>query len=100
MLQIRNVEYAYSQKPVLRGLSLDLGKERLLLIGANGAGKSTLLKVIAGLFTPQRGEISGLGHDLLKLSLYQRVQLGISYLAQTRNIVPGLSVLDNLLLGG
>ncbi len=98
VLNLSNIEYAYSRKPVLRDLSLNIKNERLLLIGSNGAGKSTLLKVISGLFVPQKGQMTYLGQDLKPLSIYQRVNLGISYLAQTDNIVPGLSVLDNLFM--
>ena len=59
MITIRDLHFSYRQKPVLKGLSLDLQPGYIYgLLGMNGAGKSTLLKILSGLLFPQQGEIS------------------------------------------
>ena len=99
MLELINVEASYATKPVLRGISLSASRaERLLLVGPNGAGKSTVLKVVAGLLHPAAGIIKFEGKNIVHLSTYKRMNDGIGYLLQSSNIVPGLTVEDNLLL--
>jgi len=56
--QIRQLEFAYSDEPVLSGISLDIGEaEFVVIVGSNGAGKSTLLKLMAGLLDPGNGTV-------------------------------------------
>ena len=75
--------------------------ERLFLYGASGSGKSTLLNLIAGLQVPQSGSLSVLGTDLADLSVRQRDgfrarHVGVVF--QQFNLIPYLSVVDNVLL--
>ena len=69
------------------------------LIGRNGVGKTTLLKTVMGLIRPQRGQIHLAGRDLLSLPPHQRARAGIGYVPQGRDIMPQLTVRDNLRLG-
>ncbi len=70
------------------------------LIGANGAGKSTTLKTISGLRKVRAGSITFDGKDITSLAPYERVLLGISQSPEGRGIFPGMTVRDNLDMGG
>ena len=70
------------------------------LIGANGAGKSTTLKTISGLRKVRAGSIKFDGKDITSLAPYERVLLGISQSPEGRGIFPGMTVRDNLDMGG
>jgi iron complex transport system ATP-binding protein len=65
MLSLREVDFAYAERPVLRGVSLELRPGRVLgLLGPNGAGKSTLVRLAAGLLRPARGQVRLADRDL------------------------------------
>lgn len=89
----------YDKREVLHGVSLAVNQgENLLLAGPNGCGKSTLLKIAAGILQAQSGEVILDGQSLRRRSAEQRVDLGVCYLPQTRNLFPSLTVGDNLRL--
>ncbi len=69
------------------------------LIGANGAGKSTILKTISGLKHPTTGEILFEDKRINHLLPHQIVKLGISHVPEGRRLFPGMSVIENLVLG-
>ena len=69
------------------------------LIGRNGVGKTTLLKTIMGLLSPRTGDIFFSDRFITKLTPDRRAKLGIGYVPQGREIIPRVSVKDNLLLG-
>jgi len=68
------------------------------VLGRNGAGKSTLLRSIVGLNAPRSGEIRFDGADITRLKSHERARLGIGYVPQGRDIIPDLTVLENLQL--
>ena len=75
--------------------------ERVFIEGASGSGKSTLLCLLAGVITPQQGEIHVLGHRLDHLSGAQRDRFRadhIGFIFQLFNLIPYLSVLENVTL--
>jgi ABC-type branched-subunit amino acid transport system ATPase component len=99
ILSTRHLVAGYRQRTILHDISVDvLSEERLLLTGPNGSGKTTLLKVMAGVLAPLSGQVVIDGSDVSKLSVDRRARLGLSYLPQTRNVFPTLSVADNLAL--
>jgi len=101
MLEAKNITAFYGKKQVLFDASIKAGEgEKVLLVGPNGAGKSTLLKVLFGLLAPSEGNIYFKGRDITSLNAERRVMAGIGYLMQSENIVPGLTVDENLELGG
>jgi ABC-type branched-subunit amino acid transport system ATPase component len=69
------------------------------IIGPNGAGKSTLLKALFGLVRLREGSVQLKGEDITNLPANQLVSRGVSYVPQTNNVFPGLTVEENLEMG-
>jgi branched-chain amino acid transport system ATP-binding protein len=101
LLKVKDLELAYGQVAVCRGISLRLDRgEIVALIGANGAGKSTTLRAIAGLLPPRVGTIIFSGKDVTTMPSYERSKLGIALVPEGRRVFPFLTVRENLELGG
>jgi lipopolysaccharide export system ATP-binding protein len=97
-LSIRNLRKSYKRRPVIRDVSMQLNRgEVVALLGPNGSGKTTCFYAIAGLVTPEGGEVLIDGRDVTALPMYRRARLGIGYLPQEVSIFRGLSVEDNIL---
>ena len=97
-LKAVNLRKSYRRRPVIRDVSLELGRgEVVALLGPNGSGKTTCFYSIAGLVTPEGGQVIVDGRDVSALPMYRRAQLGIGYLPQEMSIFRGLNVEDNLL---
>ena len=97
LLNIEDLSAGYGARPILHEVTLSLRPgERVLLVGPNGSGKSTLLKTIVGLLKPSRGQIVFDERDLRGWDTRQRIEAGMGYLAQTRNVFLNLTVLENL----
>ncbi|SFQ68938.1 amino acid/amide ABC transporter ATP-binding protein 2, HAAT family [Roseivivax halotolerans] len=90
----------YGKSPVIQGVSFDLEPgEFLALLGRNGVGKTTLLKSLMGLTDGCTGGLVFGESNLLSLSTSQRAKLGIAYIPQGREIIPGFTVRENILMG-
>ena len=97
-LKVRNLRKSYKRRPVIRDVSMDLGRgEVVALLGPNGSGKTTCFYCIAGLINPEGGRVSIDGQDATLLPMYRRARLGIGYLPQEVSIFRGLNVEDNIL---
>ncbi len=97
-LTVRSLRKSYKRRPVIRDVSIDLKRgEVVALLGPNGSGKTTCFYAIAGLVTPEGGEVRIDGRDVTALPMYRRARLGIGYLPQEVSIFRGLSVEDNIL---
>jgi urea transport system ATP-binding protein len=100
MLQVSNLNVYYSESHILRDVDLSVPSgEMVCLIGRNGVGKTTLLKTIMGLLKPRTGTIALAGESITGKSPDRRAKLGIGYVPQGREIIPRLTVKENLLLG-
>lgn len=100
MLQVSELNQYYGGSHILRGLSFDVKSgEITCLLGRNGVGKSTLLRCLMGLLPAKSGEIRWQGKAINALKPHQRVQAGIAYVPQGREIFPRLTVEENLLMG-
>ena len=97
-LRIVNLRKSYRKRLVIRDVSMELGRgEVVALLGPNGSGKTTCFYSIAGLVTPEGGQVILDGRDVTMLPMYRRAKLGIGYLPQEVSIFRGLSVEDNIL---
>ena len=97
-LAVINLRKSYRRRPVIRDVSMTLGRgEVVALLGPNGSGKTTCFYIIAGLVTPESGQVIIDGRDVTALPMYRRAKLGIGYLPQEMSIFRGLSVEDNIL---
>ena len=101
-MSINNLHAGYGQMEILHDVSLRVGKRQsLCLIGPNGAGKSTVLHAIFGFNNIFSGSITIGGADVTKLSPNQKLaQAGIAYILQDKSIFPGMTVEENLWMGG
>jgi urea transport system ATP-binding protein len=100
LLEMTNVTAGYGQTPVLFDIDMTVNQgEIVCLLGRNGVGKTTLLRSIIGLNKLDKGSIVYNDSDISKIPTYQRSRKGIAYIPQGREIIPYLSVLDNLKLG-
>lgn len=97
-LEVRGLRKSYKKRPVIRDVTLDLHRgEVVALLGPNGSGKTTCFYTIAGLVTPEGGQVLIDGKDVTALPMYRRARLGVGYLPQEMSIFRGLSVEDNIL---
>jgi urea transport system ATP-binding protein len=100
MLRLDNVNIYYGESHVLRNVSFEAGAGQVLcLMGRNGVGKTTTLKAIAGLLAPRSGRVLLDGRDVTGEAPDRRVRRGLAYVPQGREILPHLTVRENLRLG-
>jgi branched-chain amino acid transport system ATP-binding protein len=101
MLELRDIEVAYGKFSAVRGVSLQVeAGEIVSLIGANGAGKSSLLKAICGIEKTSAGEARFEGETITGLAAHKIIRRGIVQVPEGRMIFGGLTIEENLLLGG
>jgi urea transport system ATP-binding protein len=100
MLDIANLNVYYGESHILRNVDMGVASGKMVcLIGRNGVGKTTLLKTIMGLLSPRTGDIYLQGDAITRKPTYQRAKLGIGYVPQGREVIPRLTIKENLLLG-
>ena len=100
LLEIKSLNTYYGESHILRDVDLNVKSgEMVCLIGRNGVGKTTLLKSLIGLLKQKKGEIIFNGNSIIRKEPHQRAQLGVSYVPQGREIIPYLTVEENLLMG-
>ena len=100
LLMVETLSKSYGGARALRGASISVAPGEVHgLVGANGAGKSTLIKCLAGLTRPDSGTISVEGQRIEALSPQLSADLGMSFIHQELAFVPGMTVLQNIMLG-
>jgi urea transport system ATP-binding protein len=100
MLQISGLNVYYGESHILRDVDLKVPEGQMIcLIGRNGVGKTTLMKSIIGILKPRTGHLDYQGQNLITKTPDQRARLGIGYVPQGREIIPRVTVEENLLLG-
>src|SRR5690606_25283862 len=100
MLQVSELNQYYGGSHILRGVSFEaVVGEVTCLLGRNVVGKTTLLRCLMGLIQVKGGEVVGQGKSITLSKPHQRVQSGVAYVPQGREIFPRLTVEENLLMG-
>ena len=100
LLQLKNVNKSFSGVQVLYEVSFELGRGDVhCLVGENGAGKSTLIKIISGAYRCDSGDLIFDGQHLTHLSPRTALGHGIGTIYQEIDVVPVLSVAENISLG-
>jgi len=100
LLQVSNIVAGYGETEILHGVSIAIEQGHIVtIIGPNGSGKSTLLKAIFGLVKPKKGQVIFQGRDITGLTPEAVVRQGLSYVPQSSNIFPSLSINENLEMG-
>ena len=96
-LQVREIDTYYGTSHILHGVSLAMAdRELCAVLGRNGAGKTTLLRSITGVNPPAVGSILLDGTEIAHLKSHRRAWLGISYVPQGRDIIPDITVAENI----
>ena len=100
MLRLSGISTEYDRVPMLRSVSLNIEREKLVcLLGSNGAGKTTTVKTIIGLVRPTEGDIHFEERSISHLRTNQIIEMGISVVPEGRRLFPKLTVQENLRLG-
>jgi len=99
VVEIRDLHFSFGDLEVLRGLSLDIPRGKVVaILGGSGSGKSTLLKLIGGQLQPLRGSVTVQGKNVHRLSAEElyKLRLEIGMMFQTSGLFTDLSVYDNI----
>lgn len=100
MFEATDVSVSYGKSRVINNLSLQIEKgSRTAILGRNGVGKTTFLKSAMGVLPMGTGKLIFDGKDITKMKTFKRSIEGLGYVPQGREIIPLLTVNDNLELG-
>jgi len=101
LLKVKNLQSGYGDLQILWNVNLEVKTgEIVALLGPNGAGKTTTMKAIMGLLPIWNGEAIFDDNVINNLSTYEITRLGLSYIPEDRRLFSGMTVLDNLRMGG
>jgi len=99
LLEVDDVHAYYGKSHILHGVTFRVDEGEIVsLLGRNGVGRSTTIKAIMG-NVPPKGSIRFKGEEIVGLKPHQTARRGLGYVPETRDIFPGLTVRQNLLLG-
>lgn len=101
VLAIENLHVSMGVQEILRGVDLSVGEgEIVAVLGANGVGKTTLMRAISGVYRVTSGHIRFSGEEITNLASHHIVGKGLLQAPEGRQIFSGMSVRENLILGG
>jgi branched-chain amino acid transport system ATP-binding protein len=101
LLEVKGLGAGYGRVQVLWDVDLEVGEREIVaLVGPNGAGKTTLLRALSGMAETRGGTATFRGRSLVGKSIERIVDLGIAHVPEGRRLFAGLTVRDNLRLGG
>lgn len=100
LLSISGVSKEFPGVKALNNVHFDLNEGEVhAIVGENGAGKSTLMKILSGIYSRDSGDISYKGKLVSISSPFEAQKLGISIIHQELNLMPHLTVAENILIG-
>jgi len=100
MLELKQINAYYGESHILRDVTFTVSDgEVVCLMGRNGVGKTTTLKVITGLLPARSGDLVFAGENVTKVSTDRRARRGLAIVPQGREVIPHLTVRENLQLG-
>ena len=100
MLEVTGLNVFYEDSHVVRDVSLAIPEGKVVcLMGRNGVGKTTVMKTLMGLLPARSGRIALRGVEITRHPPYLRARRGMGYAPQGREIIPNLTVQENLLIG-
>ena len=96
-LSLDKITKTINKKPIIRNISLNVQKGQIVgLLGPNGAGKTTAFHILVGLIKPNSGNVLIDGKKITDMPIFERGNLGISYLPQESSIFRGMNLEDNI----
>ena len=96
-----NLTAGYGGVDIIKNITLEVKQgEIVVIVGPNGAGKSTAMKALLGMLRLTDGSVSFASDDISNMLPQDRVNLGIAFVPQTNNVFTGMSVEENLEMGG
>jgi branched-chain amino acid transport system ATP-binding protein len=99
LLEVAGLNAYYGKSHILRGVAFHVDENEIVsLLGRNGVGRSTTIKAVMGGVRP-KGSVRFKGEEIAGLKPHQAARRGLGYVPETRDIFPGLTVRQNLLLG-
>lgn len=101
LLEVDRLTAGYGRVEVLHEVSLTVDTAEIVaLVGPNGAGKSTLLRAVTAMIPDRSGSVTVTGRELIGASVEEVADAGVAHVPEGRRLFPGLTVRDNLRLGG
>lgn len=101
ILKLEGLASAYGKIDAVKGIDLEVRRGQIVtLLGANGAGKTTTLKTISGLVRARAGKVIFEGKDITGTQAHDIARMGVVHVPEGRHVLRGLSVRENLELGG
>ena len=100
-LEGKNLTAGYGGVDIIKDINLQVKEgEIAVIVGPNGAGKSTAMKALLGMLKLSDGSVKFAQNDITSMLPQDRVNLGIAFVPQTQNVFTGMSVEENLEMGG
>lgn len=100
LLEMKNITKSFANNHVLKGVNLEVRKGEVhVILGENGAGKSTLIKIITGAYSMDEGEMYWEGKPISIKNPLEAMAIGIATIYQELNLIPELTVYENIFLG-
>ena len=97
----KNLTAGYGGVDIIQNINLEVKQgEIAVIVGPNGAGKSTAMKALLGMLKLSDGSVNFAEDDITMMLPQDRVNLGIAFVPQTQNVFTGMSVEENLEMGG
>jgi branched-chain amino acid transport system ATP-binding protein len=101
ILDVRGLQVAYGRVEAVRSVSFEAAAGSLVtLVGANGAGKTSVINAVSGMLRPRGGTVVFEGRDITRTPAHKLVEQGLVQVPEGRQILAGLTIAENLQLGG